>query len=239
MAVAGLLARLASWRVLLLVIAVAAAAGAAGLRGLPEPERAAGRPAIGQALRGSPVLAPLLVFGLFEGAAVLGFFTFFAPALQARGASSAVAGLVIGAYGVATAAGSWLLGRLPARLVPQAPLITGGAAMVAGYLTVAVAQTTWTVLAASALLGISFSMFHSTFQTWATQLVPAARGAVTALFASSVFTGAAAASALASGLAAAHSFGTLFAVAAALAGTVGVTGTIARLRSRPGAGRRS
>lgn len=118
----------------------------------------------------------------------------------------------------------------------QVSTITGGAAMVAAYLVVAVTVATWTVLVAGALLGISFALFHSTFQTWATQLVPAARGAVTSLFVSAVFTGAAVASAWASGLETRHAFGTLFAVAAALAGAVGVAGTIARLRSHPSAG---
>src|SRR5262249_61634635 len=98
----------------------------------------------------SAVMASLLVFALFEGAAILGFFTFFAPALQAHGASSAVAGLVVGVYGGATAAGSWLLGRLPQRLIPRLPLIVGGAAMVAGDLTAAMAPTTRAVAAAPA-----------------------------------------------------------------------------------------
>jgi predicted MFS family arabinose efflux permease len=233
MALAGLLGRWTSWRLPLLAIAVLAPAVAVGMRGLPEPPRAAGTLTIRQVLRGHPALLALLVFALFEGAAILGFFTFFAPALQAHGASSAVAGLVVGVYGGATAAGSWLLGRLPQRLIPRLPLIVGGAAMVAGYLTAAMAQTTWTVLAASALLGVSFALFHSTFQTWATQLLPAARGVVTSLFASSVFTGAAVGSAWAGGLESRHAFGTLFAIAAALAGVVTVAGTVARLRSRP------
>ena len=63
------------------------------------------------------------------------------------------------------------------------------------------------MLAASALLGASFALFQSTFQTWATPLGPAARGLATSLFVSAVFTGAAAA--------------------------VAITGTIMRLRNRP------
>jgi predicted MFS family arabinose efflux permease len=233
MVLAGMLGRWTSWRMALLAIALLAAAAAAGLRRLPEPPKAAGQPTIRHVIRQSPALLGLLVFALFEGAAVLGFFTFFAPALQAHGGSSAVAGLVTSVYGAATAGGSWLLGRLPQRLIPRLPLITGGAAMAGGYLIVAIAQTTWTVLAASALLGVSFALFHSTFQTWATQLVPAARGLATSLFVSAVFTGAAAASALASGLQPRYTFGSLFAIAAALASAVGITGTIVRLRSRP------
>jgi predicted MFS family arabinose efflux permease len=233
MAAAGLLGRWASWRVLLLAIAALAPVIAAGMRGLPEPPKASAPPTIRQVLRGSPALAAVLVFALLEGAAMLGFFPLFAPALQAHGASSAAAGLVVGVYGGATAGGSWLLGRLHPRLIPRLPLITGGAAMVAGYLTAAIAQTTWTVLAASALLGVSFALFHSTFQTWATQLLPAARGVVTSLFVSAVFTGAAAGTAWASGLESRHAFAALFTVAAALAGVVAVTGTVVRLHSHP------
>jgi predicted MFS family arabinose efflux permease len=164
---------------------------------------------------------------------MLGFFTFFAPALEAHGTSSAAAGAVVGVYGLATAAGSWLIGWLPARLVPRLPLIAGGAAMVAGYLMAATAQTAVTILAASVLLGLAFSLFHSAFQTWATQLVPPARGLVTSVFAACVFTGAAAGSARAGGLAARHAFATLFATAAILAAAVSVAGIIARLRYRP------
>lgn len=142
---------------------------------------AAAAPAIRQLLRRNQVLLVLFAFGVFEGAALLGFFTFFAPALQGRGASASVAGAVMGGYGVATAAGSWLLGRFPDRLVPRLPLIAGGTAMVAGYLIAVVSQATATILAAS-VLGLAFSLFHSAFQAWVTELVPAARGVVTSLF---------------------------------------------------------
>ena len=115
-----------SWRLPLLVVAGVAPLILMRMRGLPESGQAAGSPAIRQLLRRNPVLLVLFAFGLFEGAALLCFFTFFAPALQARGASASVAGAVMGGYGVATAAGSWLLGRLPDRLVPRLPLFAGG-----------------------------------------------------------------------------------------------------------------
>lgn len=234
MATAGLLARWWSWRVPLFAVAALAPVVLAGLRGLPEPGKVAGPQAIGRILHGHRGLLALFVFALFEGAAMLGFFTFFAPALAAHGASSALAGVVVGVYGVATAAGSWLIGRLPARLVPRLPLITGASAMVAGYLTAAASQTVPAIVAASVLLGLAFALFHSTFQTWVTQLVPPARGLVTSVFVSCVFTGAGLGSAWGSGLAGRHAFGTLFAAAAVLAGSVGVIGTFARLRYRSG-----
>lgn len=230
MATAGLLARWWSWRLPLLVVAGVAPLILMRMRGLPESGQAAGSPAIRRLLRRNPVLLILFAFGLFEGAALLGFFTFFAPALQARGASASVAGAVMGGYGVATAAGSWLLGRFPDRLVPRLPLIAGGTAMVAGYLIAAVSQATATILAASVLLGLAFSLFHSAFQAWVTELVPAARGLVTSLFVSCVFTGAAVGTAWAGGLAARHAFGAIFAAAAVLAAAVSATGIIARLR---------
>jgi predicted MFS family arabinose efflux permease len=132
----------------------------------------------------------------------------------------------------AVIAGSRLLGMLPARLVPLVPMITGGVTMIAGYAVLAAAQTTATVLLASALLGLTFSLFHSAFQTWATQLLPTARGTVTSLFVSCVFVGAAASSAWAGRLASRHAFSQLFAAASVLAGVVAATGIATRLRSR-------
>lgn len=230
MATAGLLARWWSWRLPLLVVACAAPLILVRMRGLPEPGKAAGSPSIRQVLRNNPLLPGLFAFGLFEGAALLGSFTFFGPSLQARGASGSVAGAVMGGYGVATAAGSWLLGRLPDRLVPRLPMIAGGTAMVAGYLIAAICQATVTILAASVLLGLAFSLFHSAFQAWVTQLVPAARGLVTSLFVSCVFSGAAIGTAWGSGLAARNDFGAIFLATAALAAAVSVTGIFARLR---------
>lgn len=243
MVAAGLLARWTSWRMPLLAFAVLASAAVLFSRGLPEPvrpPRPAKRRMAGQGtgwprpLGGRRALVALLSFALFEGAAMLGFFTFFAPVLEARGASSAVAGAVTGAYGLATVAGSWLTGRLPGALVPVVPLTAGGAALVSGYLTAAISQSGPAILVASALLGLAFALFHSTFQTWATQLHPAARGTVTALFVSCVFTGAALVPVLADGLAIRHAYGSLFGIAAGLSAIVVVIGSAARLRSGPG-----
>jgi predicted MFS family arabinose efflux permease len=237
---AGMLARWASWRIPLLAFTVLAPVALLISRGLPEqarPAPTAGRRAEKSGGRHLPggrrALIALLVFALFEGAAMLGFFTFFASVLEARGSSSAVAGLVTGAYGLATVAGSWLVARLPGRLVPLVPLTAGGTALVSGYLTAAITQSGPAMLVASALLGLAFALFHSTFQTWATQLHSAVRGTVTALFVSCVFTGAAVVSVLAGGLAARHAYTSLFGIAAGLSAIVVVAGSAARLRSSP------
>lgn len=235
MLLAGLFAQW-SWRLPLVVCALLAPLVRHRLRGLPEPPRANARPSIGHILRRNPLLLALLAFGLLDGAAVLGMWTFFAPALHNHGASSLVTGTVMSVYGMATLAGAQLLRRLPTALVPRVPLVAGGAAMIAGYAAVATTTSPASVLTASALLGLSFTLFHSTFQTWATELLPAARGVVTSLFAGSVFTGAAATTVAAAPLAAEDAFPTLFTTAAALSTAVAVLGTAARLtlpRNRP------
>ncbi|MFD1662077.1 MFS transporter [Streptomyces caeni] len=230
MAASGLLAQWVGWRAPLLLVAVPAAVLSIQLRDLAEPPRSAERTSLLQVLRSSPATRALMVFALAEGAAMLGFFPFLAPMLESRGSSTAVAGTVVGVYGIATVAGSRLLGTMPARLAPRLPLIAGGLAMVVGYLIISLSQGIAPVLATAALLGFSFSLFHSTFQTWATQLLPNARGVVTSLFVSAVFTGAALASLWGGGLESRHAYHELFAIATALAGAVGIIGTIARLR---------
>jgi hypothetical protein len=71
---------------------------------------------------------------------------------------------------------------------------------------------------------------HSTFQTWATDVVPQARATATALFATAIFGGAALATAAVAGIAAAHQYSTLFMIAAAVTVPVLVLGTVGRWR---------
>jgi predicted MFS family arabinose efflux permease len=168
---------------------------------------------------------------------ILGFLTFLAPALEARGHSSAVAGLVVAVYGLATVGGAQVVKRLVGRVSPTAFLIGGGGALVGAYLVAALTQDIPGIFTASVLIGIAFSSFHSTVQTWATELAPEARGTATSLFVTAVFTGAALATFGAGGLAAAGRFGVLFLVAVAIALPVVVIGAIARSRyriARPG-----
>lgn len=235
---AGLVATFVSWRVAFVVPAVCAPVLAVLFRALPESLATGGQAGALSQVRG--VLARgwvgfLLVFGLAEGSVILGFFTFLAPALEAQGHTAAIAGLVVAVYGVGTMGGVQVVKRLVGRISPTAMLGAGGSALLAGYLVAAHDQGVAAVFAASVLLGLAFSSFHSTMQTWATEVAPEARGTATSLFVTAVFTGAAATTAGLGGLADAHRFGLLFLIAAAVTVPVAVVGAMARSRFRPGA----
>ncbi|HYM50243.1 MAG TPA: MFS transporter [Candidatus Limnocylindrales bacterium] len=229
----GLVAHLWSWRVFFLIPAILAGMLAVALRDLPEslPARRPVNP-FAQAVQVVTRPWALLLFGLaiLEGAAMLGFITYLAPALEAHGQSAAVAGLVVAVYGVAVLAGTRAF-RPVARRLPAPQILAGGAALLlAGFILVSLEQDVVTVLAASALAGGAYAFMHSTFQTWATDIVPEARGTAAGLFAMAVFTGAALATSTMAGYAGAHRFDLVFRVAAAVVVPVLVIGAIARWR---------
>jgi len=232
---AGVLADVASWRLAFLVPAAAAPVLAVLFARLPESRPSGlhgGAIAQVRSLLARRWVAFLLTFGLAEGAVILGFLTFLAPALEAHGHSSAVAGLVVAVYGVATVGGAQVVRRLVGRVAPTVFILGGGGALVAAYLVAALTQDIPGIFAASVLIGIAFSSLHSTVQTWATELAPEARGTATSLFVTAVFTGAALATFGAGGLAAADRFGLLFLIAAAITLPVVVIGAVARSRYR-------
>lgn len=232
----GVLAEFASWRIAFAVPAVAAPLLALLFARLPESlpaSRRSGAAAQIRSLLARRSVVFLLVFGLAEGAVILGFLTFLAPALELSGHSSATAGLVVAVYGLATVGGAQVVRRLVGRVRPTAFLVAGGGALVAAYLVAALSQEVAGIFAASVLIGLAFASFHSTVQTWATELAPEARGTATSLFVTSVFTGAALATLGAGGLAGAGRFALLFLVAAAIALPVVVVGAVARTRYRP------
>lgn len=174
----------------------------------------------------------LLLFGLaiLEGAVLFGFATYLAPALEAHGENAAVAGLVVGAYGVAVLIGTRSF-RVVARHAGPPLILAAGAAMIlAGFLVAARVQDVPSILTASLLAGGAYAFMHSTFQTWATDMVPEARGTAVALFVMFIFTGASIATGAMAGLAGAHRFDTIFRYGAAAVVPVLVLGTIARWR---------
>lgn len=233
--VSGVIGGHVSWRIVFLVTAALALIDTVVLRHLPEslPARASAGPLvqIPRVLR-QPWALFLFALAAAEGAAMLGFVTFLAPALQTHGVSSAQAGLVVAVYGVAVFAGLQLVKRLLRRLhaSPVTLISTGGSLLLTAYLVAATAQGVPNILAASLLIGVAFSFMHSTLQTWATEVVPEARGTATSLFVTSVFTGASIAHVQVSGLAGAHRFQSLFLVAAAVTLPVVVVASLARAR---------
>ena len=174
----------------------------------------------------------LLLFGLalFEGAVMFGFLTYLAPALEARGQSAAVAGLVVGAYGLAVLIGTRSFRIVSRLLAPPLILALGACMMIGGMLLASAVQIASSILVASLLAGGAYAFMHSTMQTWATDVVPEARGTAAALFVMFVFIGASIATSSMAGLAGAHRFDSLFLVGAAVTTPLLLVGTIARWR---------
>jgi hypothetical protein len=121
--------------------------------------------------------------------------------------------------------------KLVADRLGASVLILIGAGMLAlGYASGAVGQSLASVGAAAILVGGGFTFMHSTLQTWATEVLPEARGAtVVSFFAGAVFAGSGVATGAAAPLAEAGSFGPLFALVALSAIPLGLVGSVARL----------
>jgi len=158
----------------------------------------------------------LLVFALAftEGAIMLGAMPFLATALEHAGVAAAVAGHRITAYGL----GLWALAKVVKRLSGRWPvpvlMTVGGAQMCAGFALASAHVSMATVAVTALLLGGGWSFLHSSLQTWATSVVPEARGTTIAFFASALFVGSAVASWAAGPLAEAGRYPLLFGLAA-------------------------
>jgi len=230
---AGLTAHLLSWRYFFLVPGGLALGVAIALRNVPESlvSRSSQNPLkqVGSVLRhGWAVL--LLLLAVFVGAVMFGFVTYLAPALEAHGQSPAIAGAVVASYGVSVLVCTRVFGYV-ARRVPAALILAGGAALLLiGYLIAGATQSVAAILAASVLAGGAYAFMQSTFQTWATDVVPEARGTATSLFATAIFAGAALATSGVAGLANANKYSTLFVIAALVTLPVLVVGSLARWR---------
>ena len=190
-AAAGVLAQLASWRLVFAIPPVLALGCALALGRLPEPHRdtPAGMAAtLRQSLTNRWVLV-VVTLAFVEGAVVLGILTLLAPALQSRGVEASSAGLAIAAYGVSVLLATRVV-KILSRRLPMATLIAvGGTAVVLAYTTLALHISIPTVLTAALLLGVTWAFLHSSLQTWATSVLPHARGTVVSLFAACLFAG--------------------------------------------------
>jgi predicted MFS family arabinose efflux permease len=231
----GLIAHLLTWRVFFVIPGAIAVAAAVGLRRVPESLTARStenpiRQIAGVLSHRSALF--LLGLAVLDGAVMFGFVTYLAPALEAGGSSPAIAGAVVASYGLSVLICTRAFGRV-ARHAPAALLLAGGAFMLmVGYLIAAGVQTVPTILAASLLAGCAYAFMQSTFQTWATDVVPEARGTATSLFATAIFAGAALATSGAAGLAGSHAYRSLFLIAAIITVPVLIGGSLARWRYR-------
>ncbi len=230
---AGLIAHVLTWRVFFLMPGAIAFGVAIALRRVPESlvSRSSQHPLrqVAGVLRHGWALF-LLAVSILVGAVMFGFVTYLAPALEASGQSPAIAGAVVASYGLSVLICTRVF-RFVARRMPAAVILAGGAAMLLiGYLTAAAAQSVPAILAASVLAGGAYAFMQSTFQTWATDVVPEARATATALFATAIFAGAALATSGVAGLAGAHRYANLFVIAAIVTLPVLIVGSLARWR---------
>lgn len=233
----GVIAHVAGWRLVFALPAAAAVVVAVVLRRLPEPS---GRPTPRH--RGPAPLVRVLherwayvVMGLgfLEGAVLLGSLTFLAPALQDTGLSAARAGAIAGLYGVGILVFTRVVKRLTNRRPAWALFATGGLLMGGGHVLTAVHQTVAAIAVTGVLLGAGWAFMHSTLQTWATSVVPEARGTGVAMFAAALFVGSAVATALGGPLADDGNYGPLFAAAAMTTIPLTAAGVLARRRYTP------
>jgi predicted MFS family arabinose efflux permease len=228
---AGIVADLLTWRLMFVLTGLAAIVLAARLGALPEPAREHHggtflRP-IGYVGR-SPVTLFVLLCALAEGAVLLGTITLLPPAMEHAGASTTVAGLATGVYGVSVFACSTLVGRISQRWPAWRLIVVGAVAAVLACATLAARQEVAAGVVAAILLGLGWTAMHSTLQTWATEVLPAARATVVSFFAGSLFVGSSLAAVVASGLADEGRYGVLFAASAVLAVPLGLAAAAVR-----------
>ena len=233
---AGLFAHFLSWRLMFLVPALIAVLLVFAMKQLPESKPPAPGGPLNQlrlAVR-RPWARFLILFAIPEGAMVLGFIVYFAPAIESTGTNPALAGLVVASYGVSVLIGTQIVRRIASKTPPWVPMVIGGAMAVAGYLVAALDQHVVAILCASMLIGGCYSFFHSTLQAWATDIAPDARGTAAALFVTGAFIGGALGAGIGAMLVQAHLYRELFLVAAALSVPVVIVAVLTRSRY-PGA----
>lgn len=229
----GLVAQVASWRAGLAVSVVAAAAVFAATRTLPEPPRPgpAARPL--EALRrvfAARWARVLVALTFVEGVVVVAPFPYLATALQAEGHSVATAGAAAGTLGVGVLVGSRVVKVLVGRVSDAQLILIGGVVIGVGWAVLVVSINLGTMLVAALILGAGWASFHTTMQSWATDVVPVARATAVSLFVAALFSGAACGALLVAPLIDRHEFGVVF--FAALALTAPLTASTAFARSR-------
>ncbi|MFR9790218.1 MFS transporter [Streptomyces sp. MB22_4] len=232
--VAGALAHHVGWRPVFALPGLVAACLAVALRRLPEPPRAAP----GALLTPFKVVLSsrrqwyVMAVAAGEGAVLLGFLTYIAPALEAQGASATLAGAVSALYGVGSMAAARLVKRLVARWTPVCLIVVGGAQTAVAFGLAAAGLSVPALVGCALLLGGGWSFLHSTIQAWATALSPAARATGVAMFGVALYLGSALASAFAAGPAERHAYAGLFLTAAVLSVPLTVAAAVGRARYR-------
>jgi MFS family permease len=230
---AGALAQFATWRVAFVLTGLAALVLAIVLRRLPQPPRMRAHdtllaPLLAVARSGPTKL--ILVLAFVEGALLLGVLTLLPPAVEAFGASAWIAGAVTAVYGVAVLGFAPVVGTMSHHMHTSWLIALGAtaAAMACGLATIS--RSPGMAVVTAGLLGLAWASMHSSLQTWATEVLPAARPTVVSGFAGALFLGSAVAAVLTGGLAEANRYAEIFGWATVLAIPLGLVATVARRR---------
>jgi MFS family permease len=214
---AGLVAQFVTWRAVFVVTGLAAFVLSGALRHLDEPPRTRSHRSF---------LAPLvtvarsraarfvLLLGFLEGGLLIGALTLLPPAVESAGAPPALAGGVMAVYGAAVLVFATVVGRIARRTRPHRLIALGATSAVAACLGLSLSRSVPAAVAVTVLLGLAWAALHSSLQTWATEVLPAARPTIVALFAGSLFCGSALTAVAVAGLTDAGRYDTIFLLAA-------------------------
>ena len=221
-----------SWRAGFAGMAVLALALAVVLSGVAEPKAVARSHPLDQLRRflAHPWAIIVVAIALVEGTVVLGCLTFLAPAVEASGHGSAVAGLSVAVFGLGNLAASVLIKPLIGHVRSGTLMVMGGASLAAGWLVAAIDPALLGAAIGSAFIGAGFTFLHSTLQAWATEVAPDARATAISFFAAALFVGGAAATIVYGPLADDGAYSTVFAIAAAIALPLAVFAGVGRER---------
>lgn len=230
----GALVEVISWRWVFGGFAVVAGLLVLVLIRLPEPPHVGDERVLPQLRRiaRSPWMLGLYAFTILEGTLLIGIYNFLPQALHQVGTGAFVAGLVTAAFGVSVVVVSQAMKLVVRRVRPWVLMLVGGCFAVAAFVIIAMTITPVAVLAAAALMGVSWALAHTTLQTWMTDATTGARVLGMTFFSISLMLGGATGAALGQAAVDARAFPVLF--AAGIAGAVAFTlgGAIGRARYR-------
>jgi MFS family permease len=230
---AGVVAQLFTWRAVFVVTGLSALALSVTLRLLDEPPRTRTHhnpmaPFLTVA-RSRPARL-VLALAFVEGGVLLGVLTLLPAAIEAAGASTALAGGITAIYGVTVLVFATAVGRLSRRLPASRLIAVGATAAVAACLLLSLSRTAPAAVAVTILLGLAWAAMHSSLQTWATDVLPAARATLVSLFAGALFCGSAVAAVAVADLADAGRYRLIFLTAGLVAVPLGLVAVWGRAR---------
>jgi predicted MFS family arabinose efflux permease len=193
----GVIAAVVSWRRVFPILGALAGSATFALfafrkreiRNVVDPH--APPPTARAALR-APGMMRLLALVALEGSLFMGGFSFLSGLLDQRFRLDASSiGLILGSAGVAQLIAARILPRLLKRWSEPQLIAIGGCLMACAHVLSAVAPHWALIVLSCVLIGVGFSMCHSTLQTRATEAFARARGTALSLFAFALFSGSA------------------------------------------------